>query len=213
METKLNQIAELFIAHFRDVRLVPCVSNYRISSDPSTGNTFAEFFLEDLYAHSHKVILEINQWNDFTWLSNGRRLSISIPRNHNLLNSQKVLNLYARYFFWLSEVNPEECTEIPDSKQIQSYLRNCQNIYLEVIQDVLVSRNLIFLAEVDRLEALITELNDGYFHLNVQERFIEFCFNRNRYIINTPSMLQHKMNFDFLSLIEDYTHMLFDDSN
>ena len=212
MESKLPKLAELFLIHFRDVNLIPSKSNYQLNNDPSTGNSYAEFFIEDVHAYTHKVVLDVSQWNDLTWIANDRRYSISIPNNHNLLNSERILKLYSRYFFWLIEINFLEITEVISKERLESYLKNCQNIYLEVMRDVIDSRNLKFIAETNQLETLITELNDGYFHLRIQEKFLEFSFNRNRYLISTPSMLHHKLDFEFLHFLEDYTHMLFNDT-
>ena len=105
MESKLPKLAELFLIHFRDVNLIPSKSNYQLNNDPSTGNSYAEFFIEDVHAYTHKVVLDVSQWNDLTWIANDRRYSISIPNNHNLLNSERILKLYSRYFFWLTEIN------------------------------------------------------------------------------------------------------------
>ena len=105
-----------------------------------------------------------------------------------------------------------EITEVISNERLESYLKNCQNIYLEVMRDVTDSRNLKFIAETNQLETLITELNDGYFHLRIQEKFLEFSFNRNRYLISTPNMFHHKLDFEFLHFLEDYTHMLFNDT-
>ena len=212
MESKLPKLAELFLIHFKDVSLIPSKSNYQLNSDPSTGNSYAEFFIEDVHAYTHKVVLDVSQWNDFTWIANDRRYSISIPNNHNLLNSERILKLYSRYFFWLTEINFLEITKVISREQLESYLKNCQNIYLEVMRDVIDSRNLKFIEETSQFETLITELNDGYFHLRIQEKFLEFSFNRNRYLISTPNMLHHKLDFKFLHFLEDYTHMLFDDT-
>ena len=191
--------------------MVPSASNYKIFTDPSTGSKYAEFLLEDQYAYSHKVVLDLDRWNDFTWISKSRSYSISIPKNYDLLNSQAVLNLFSRYLFWLSEIDPEESEDIPNTQRLENYLRYCQTIYIDVIQDVLNSRNLKFLGISDKYETLVTDLKEGYFHLNIQERYLELCFNQSVYIISTPNIGQHRINTNFLNLLEDYTHMLFDD--
>ena len=88
MPLALTEVANLFINHFRDVNLVPSASNYKIFTDPSTGSKYAEFLLEDQYAYSHKVVLDLDRWNDFTWISKSRSYSISIPKNYDFWSPQ-----------------------------------------------------------------------------------------------------------------------------